>query len=90
VVIETLTFRTAPGTDDADFLAADRRVQTEVMYHQPGFLRRTTARNADGDWLVIMLWQDAASADAAALLDAAVTGLADPATVDRRRYTTLD
>jgi hypothetical protein len=55
-VIETLTFRLTANTDDAAFLAADRRLQTEFVYHQPGLVRRTTARNDDGEWFVVTLW----------------------------------
>jgi heme-degrading monooxygenase HmoA len=48
---------------DATFLALDRRLQTELVPNQPGFLRRTTARRGD-EWLVVTLWstEDAAAA----------------------------
>ena len=65
MVIEIVTFRLADGTDEAAFLTADQRVQTEFFYLQPGLVRRTTARGADGDWLVLVFWdrrQDAESA----------------------------
>jgi heme-degrading monooxygenase HmoA len=54
-VVEILTFTLATGTDTAAFLEADRRVQTELIPNQPGFLRRTTARQGD-EWLVVVLW----------------------------------
>jgi hypothetical protein len=63
-VIEIMRFRLPPGADEAAFLAADRRVQEEFAYHQPGLLRRTTARGQDGGWIVIDLWRSAADADA--------------------------
>jgi hypothetical protein len=63
-VIEILRFRLAAGTDEADFLAADRRLQQEFAAHQPGLLRRTTARGEGGNWIVIDLWRSAADADA--------------------------
>jgi hypothetical protein len=63
-VIEIMRFRLAPDTREAAFLAADRRVQEEFAYHQPGLLRRTTARGPDGGWIVIDLWRSAADADA--------------------------
>jgi len=65
-VIEIMRFRLAPGSDEAEFRAADRRLQQEFAYQQPGLLRRTTARGADGDWVVIDLWRSAADADACA------------------------
>jgi len=63
-VIEILRFRLPPGADEAAFLAADRRVQQEFAYQQPGLLRRTTARGEDGGWIVIDLWRSAVDAEA--------------------------
>ncbi|MHB8680940.1 MAG: antibiotic biosynthesis monooxygenase family protein [Acidimicrobiales bacterium] len=64
--IETTTFRLRPGTDEETFLEADRRVQTEFVPNLPGFLRRTTARGRDGEWLVLTLWESDRDAEAAA------------------------
>jgi hypothetical protein len=63
-VIEIMRFRLASGVDEAEFLVADRRVQQEFAYQQPGLLRRTTARGEDGAWIVIDVWRSAADADA--------------------------
>lgn len=63
-MIEILRFRLPPDSDEAAFLAADRRVQEDFAYQQPGLLRRTTARGEDGGWIVIDLWRSAADADA--------------------------
>jgi heme-degrading monooxygenase HmoA len=62
-IVEITTFRLAEGVTDASFLALDRRLQTELVPNQPGFLRRTTARRGD-EWLVVTLWstEDAAAA----------------------------
>jgi hypothetical protein len=35
-VIEIMRFRLRPGADEAAFLAADKRVQEEFAYQQPG------------------------------------------------------
>ena len=59
-----MRFRLPAGADEAAFLAADRRVQQEFAYHQPGLLRRTIARGQDGGWIVVDLWRSAADADA--------------------------
>lgn len=59
-----MRFRLPPDADETAFLAADRRVQEEFAYQQPGLLRRTTARAEDGGWIVIDLWRSAADADA--------------------------
>jgi hypothetical protein len=59
-------FRLAPSVQDNEFLAADRRLQADFAYQQPGLLRRTTARSTDGEWIVIDHWRSAADADACA------------------------
>ncbi len=56
MVLEITTFRLLAGVDDETFLACDKAVQTEVFPNSPGFLRRTTARAPDGEWLVVVLW----------------------------------
>ena len=95
-MIETVTFRLAAGTDESTFLDADRRVQTEFIYREPGLLRRTTARDENGEWIVIVLWRSESDADAAARLSegdrptAELVALLDAATVQTRRYSTLD
>ena len=96
MVVETLTFRLAAGADEGAFLAADRRVQTEFAYRQPGLLRRTTARGAGGDWLVVDLWETDGDADACDARWAgdpaarAFMALVDPDSVRTARYSTID
>jgi hypothetical protein len=95
-VIETHTFRLAEGTDIGRFLNADKRLQTELMLRKPTFLRRTTSRGADGEWLVIVLWGSEADADASMAqlgddpANAAFMHFVDDATITSRRYETLD
>jgi hypothetical protein len=95
-VIEIMTFRLRPGADEATFIEADRRVQTGFAYRQSGLLRRTTARSADGEWVVIDLWRSAADADSCAERwddDPSVANfmsLVESSTVRTRRFATLD
>jgi hypothetical protein len=95
-VIEIMRFRLPAGADEAAFLAADRRVQQEFAYHQPGLLRRTTARGQDGGWIVIDLWRSAADADACDArwerdeVTQAFMGLLDRSSVSTGRYQELD
>lgn len=95
-VIETMTFALRPDADEHAFLAADRRVQVEFAYHQPGLLRRTTARDSAGGWIVIDLWRSAADADAmgeswdTAPAPAELMALVAAGTVQVHRYETLD
>ncbi len=69
-IVEITRFRLAEGVTDESFLALDRRVQTELVPNQPGFMRRTTARHGE-DWLVVTLWS---SDDTAAAYQRAVEG----------------
>ncbi|HEX3460291.1 MAG TPA: hypothetical protein VHT49_05265 [Acidimicrobiales bacterium] len=94
--IEIMTFRLRPGTTKAEFLVADRRVQTEFAYQQPGMIRRTTGCNPDGSWVVIDLW--ASPSDAANYVDdwnqdpapRAFMALVDEASVVTQSYESLD
>ena len=94
-VVEITTFRLAAGADVESFLRSDRRVQTELVPNQPGFLRRTTARDGE-QWVVVVLW--AARSDASAF-DRAAQGHPAHAEFERHlesgsvvlhRYDTLD
>jgi heme-degrading monooxygenase HmoA len=94
-IVEVTTFRLAEGVTDASFLALDRRVQTELVPNQPGFLRRTTARHGD-DWLVVTLWstEDAAGAFRRAVeghpLEAEFEHAVEAGSFHLARYATLD
>jgi heme-degrading monooxygenase HmoA len=94
-IVEITTFKLADGVSGDSFLALDRRIQTELVPNQPGFLRRTTARHGD-DWLVVTLW--ASDAEAAAYqraveahpLQVELEQAAEAGTLHLTRYTTLD
>ncbi len=94
-IVEITTFRLAEGVTDDSFLDLDRKIQTELVPNQPGFLWRTTARHGD-EWPVVTLW---ASDAAAAAFQRAVDGHPLQAELDHAaeagslyltRYTTLD
>ena len=94
-IVEITTFRLAEGVTDEAFLTLDKRIQTELVYAQPGVLRRTTARHGE-DWAVVTLW--ATDADAAACqraaeghpLQAEFERDVEAGTFHLTRYTTLD
>jgi heme-degrading monooxygenase HmoA len=69
-VVEVTLFRLAEHLDEPTFLAIDKRVQTERVPNQPGFLRRTTARR-ESDWVVVTLW---ATEEAAAAFEEVAEG----------------
>jgi type IV pilus biogenesis protein CpaD/CtpE len=93
-VIEVTAF-TVVG-DEAKFLAADSKMQTDFAYQQPGLLRRTTARGSEQQWLVLTMWRDDASADAAAqraredAVAQAFAACVEPGSVRSKRYTPLE
>jgi hypothetical protein len=95
-MIEIMRFRLSPGSSEEAFRSADRRLQSEFAYQQPGLLRRTTAAGADGDWVVVDLWRSEADADAATerwaddQAAAAFMSFVDRPTLHVDRYTTLD
>jgi heme-degrading monooxygenase HmoA len=94
-IVEITTFRLAEGVTEGSFLDLDRRVQTELVPNQPGFMRRTTARHGD-DWLVVTLWStdEAAAAFQRASegdpLQAAFEQAAEAGSFHLARYDTLD
>lgn len=96
MIVSTTTFRLRDGVDESVFVAADERVQTEFVPNLPGFMRRTTARGTDGEWIVIALWDSRADAEAATMQsgdDAAVqalNGLIDASSRQVALYETLD
>jgi heme-degrading monooxygenase HmoA len=94
-VVEISTFRLAAETNEPSFLAADRRVQTELVPNQPGFVRRTTARRGPA-CVVVTLWaSEAAAADFATQTTGhpvwtAFTDQLEPGSLATERFDTLD
>ena len=87
-VIDITTFRLTAGVAEDAFLEVDERVRTGDLYHRPEFARATTARADDGGWAVIVLWGgDEYAVD---LMTTELASVVDSASVERRRYTTLD
>ncbi len=96
-VIDVTTFHLRDGADVDAFVVADAALQSEFAYQQPGLLRRTTARNDDGTWLVLSVWASPSHADAgAAALGSPVeptvtawSAFVDESTVVSARFTEL-
>jgi heme-degrading monooxygenase HmoA len=94
-VVEVTTFRLRAGVSEDVFLALDKRLQTELVPNQPGFLRRTTAHRG-GSWVVVTLWGSEAqaaafeSATAGHELQRAFGEQVEPDSLGSRRYDTLD
>jgi heme-degrading monooxygenase HmoA len=94
-IVEISTFRLAAGADEPAFLAADKRVQTELVPNRPGFLRRTTARRGP-EWVVVTLWASDEAAGAGAQASeghpawSEFTGHLEPGSLTTTRFETLD
>lgn len=63
MLIDIRTFELAEGVSEEAFRKADADAQA-AAHLAPGIVRRTTARAADGRWLVLTFWYDAEHADA--------------------------
>jgi hypothetical protein len=82
-VIELVTFKMKPGTDDAIFIAAVGQ-STAFLEQQPGFLAREVGLTATGEWADIVRWSDLdAALRAAAAFNAAPETQAFNACLDR-------
>jgi hypothetical protein len=82
-VIELVTFRMMPGTDDATFIAAVGQ-STAFLEQQPGFLAREVGLTATGEWANIVRWSDLdAALRAAAAFNAAPETQSFNACLDR-------
>lgn len=62
--VEVIHFRPKADADEQEFLREDKRVGQEYTPKQPGFISRESAKNDNGDWVVIVHWDDAQSAEA--------------------------
>lgn len=63
-VVEVASFNLKDGVTYEQFAPIDNVVETNHVSKQAGFLSRETAKGENGEWLVIVHWQDLASADA--------------------------
>jgi hypothetical protein len=88
VIVEVRTFRPRAGTSEADLRAVEAGVYAEAM-RRPGMIRRTTAIAPDGEWLVVQLWGDHASAEAGDDVGSALEAFADGGAATVRRYEDL-
>jgi hypothetical protein len=62
--VEVIHFRMQEGADEEEFIREDERVGREYTPYQPGFISRESAKNDEGDWVVIVHWESAEDAEA--------------------------
>ncbi len=65
ITIEWAPFTLAAGADEASLLSASEALQSEFLSQQRGFLRRELLKGNDGQWVDLIYWEDAESANAA-------------------------
>ncbi len=61
-VIEIVRFRLRDGADEGAFRALNERFQHEVVPMIAGLERREATRTEDGEWVLVLRYQDADSA----------------------------
>jgi len=64
-VIEIVRFRTKARVDVAEMVAVNERFQREVVPTLPGLERREATRTGDGEWVLVLRYRDAGSAERA-------------------------
>ena len=62
--VEVIHFRMREGANEEEFIREDERVGREYTPYQPGFISRESAKNDEGDWVVIVHWESAEDAEA--------------------------
>jgi hypothetical protein len=63
-IVEVIHFRPVADADPDELIREDARVGHEYTPKQPGFIDRQSGKNDNGDWVVIVHWEDVASAEA--------------------------
>lgn len=90
--VEVIHFRLAAGADVDEFLREDENVGTNYTPRQPGFVSRVSARNDNGDWVVIVHWTNPQDAEESMKkfpddpVAARFNALLDPETFSMIRY----
>jgi len=64
-VLEIVRFRAKAGSDENEVAAVNERFQREVAPKLPGLERREATRTADGEWVLVLRYRDAESAERA-------------------------
>ena len=62
--VEVIHFRMREDADEQECLREDERVGREYTHYQPGFISRESAKNDEGDCVVIVNWDNAGNAEA--------------------------
>lgn len=63
-VIEVVTFNLKPGVTAEEFAPIDKRVETQHVSKQPGFISRESAAGSNGERVAIVHWRSIKDAEA--------------------------
>ncbi len=95
IVVEVTLFDLNAGVDGDVFKARDLEIEQEFASQQPGFLKRLSGVDANGQYVVMVFWETLADADASIAafgVDPTVAdyfAMIDAATFSAERYTTF-
>jgi len=95
IVVEVTTFNLNDGVDPSVFEARDAEIEQDFASVQPGFLKRMSAVDADGKYVIMVFWETLADADASIAafgVDPTVGdyfAMIDGSTFSAERYTTF-
>lgn len=95
-VIEIITYKIKKGVDTAEYTRLDSIVQQRYTQKQAGYISKEGGIDQQGNWLVVLSWDNAAHADADQVSFAknplwnVMQKIIDTATIDRKRYFVKD
>lgn len=95
IIIEVTSFKIKADVDVAVFEKRDREIKKQYTKKQPGFLKRLSGVNENGEYVVVVYWKTMADAEASMtkfMSDSAVADYAamiDGPTMKMSRYKML-
>ncbi len=95
-VIEIITYKIKKGVKQSEYTRLDSIVQQRYTQKQPGFISRESGKDQQGNWLVVLSWDNVAhaNADQKALkinpLWKSVQQIIDTSTIDRKQFFVKD
>lgn len=95
-VIEIITYKIKKGVKQSEYTRLDSIVQQRYTQKQPGFISKESGKDQQGNWLVVLSWDNVAhaNADQKALrinpLWKSVQQIIDTSTIDRKQFFVKD
>lgn len=95
-IIEVATYKIKKDVKKADFARLDSMVEVGYTRKQPGYISKESGIDQDGNWLVVVSWDNAAHADAGLKefnhnpLSNGYKNMVDTATASIKRFSVKD